>query len=76
MIPLRVPIGTVVLWRSSLLHAVSPHLSASPRYHLYVSFIPRWVRPSFRGVFSTEQYPDPALNVELLQRCSPVQRQL
>ena len=38
MIPLRVPIGTVVLWRSSLLHAVSPHLSASPRYHLYVSY--------------------------------------
>ena len=76
VIPLRVPIGTVLLWRSSLLHAVSPHLSASPRYHLYFSFVPRWVRPSFRGVFSTEVEPDPTGNTELLERCSPIQRQL
>jgi hypothetical protein len=76
VIPLRVPIGTVLLWRSTLLHAVSPHLSASPRYHLYFSYVPRWVRPSFRGVFSTADFPDPALNKALLERCSPVQRQL
>eukprot|EP01051_Picozoa_sp_SAG22_P006311 SAG22_NODE_407_length_10957_cov_5.081691_4_plen_453_part_00 len=76
VVPLRVPIGTVLLWRSSLLHAVSPHLSASPRYHLYFSFVPRWVRPSFRGVFSTAAFPDPAGNAGLLERCSPIQRQL
>ena len=35
VVALRVPIGSVMLWRSSLLHAVAPHLGQTPRYHLY-----------------------------------------
>ena len=76
VVPLRVPIGSVLLWRSSLLHAVAPHLADSHRYHLFVSYIPRWVRPSHRGNFSTEQHPNPALDRQLLSSCSPVRRQL
>ena len=34
VVPLRVPIGSVVLWRSSLLHAVAPHRSEHWRLHL------------------------------------------
>ena len=37
VVPLRVPIGSVLLWRSSLLHAVSPNLDSSWRFHLYFS---------------------------------------
>ena len=74
--PVRVPLGSVMLWRSTLLHAVAPHLAASWRYHLFVSYVPRWVRPSHRGNFSTAEHPDPARNASLLARCSPVRRQL
>ena len=42
----RVPIGSVMLWRSTLLHAVAPHTGSTPRVHLYYSFIPRFLRPS------------------------------
>jgi len=52
-VALRVPIGSVLLWRSSLLHAVAPHLGNTPRYHLYYAYIPRWIRPSFRSALST-----------------------
>ena len=76
VVPLRVPLGSVMLWRSSLLHSVAPHLAGSWRYHLFVSYIPRWVRPSHRGNFSTAGHPDPARNGPLLARSSPVRRQL
>jgi ectoine hydroxylase-related dioxygenase (phytanoyl-CoA dioxygenase family) len=76
VVPLRVPIGTVLLWRSSLLHAVSPHLADSWRYHLYFSYIPRWAFPSTRASLSTAAHPDPAKNEPLLRRSSPIRRQL
>ena len=76
VVALRVPIGSVLLWRSSLLHAVAPHLGDSPRYHLYYAYIPRWIRPSFRSALSTAAHPDPSTDVGLMARCSPVRRQL
>lgn len=76
VVALRVPIGSVLLWRSSLLHAVAPHLGQTPRYHLYYAYIPRWIRPSFRSALSTTAYPDPSTDPQLMARCSPVRRQL
>ena len=63
---LRVPAGSAMLWRPTLLHGVTPNLSKSPRKALYISYTPRWVRPS--GYM--EQ--DPAL----IARSSPIRRQL
>ena len=34
VVPLRVPAGTVLLWRSTLLHSVTPHHSPEWRLHL------------------------------------------
>lgn len=76
VVALRVPIGSVLLWRSSLLHAVAPHLGATPRYHLYYAYIPRWIRPSFRSALSTAAHPDPSTDPQLMARCSPIRRQL
>jgi hypothetical protein len=76
-VPLRVPIGTVTFWRSSLLHAVSPHLdTTSWRYHIFVAYVPRWVRGSFRGALSTDACPDPTDDAALMATSSPVRRQL
>ena len=63
---LRVPAGSVMLWRPTILHSVTPNLSQSVRKALYISYAPRWIRPS--GY--VEQ--DPAL----IRRSSPVRRQL
>jgi hypothetical protein len=63
---LRVPAGSAMLWRPTLLHAVTPNLSNNIRKALYISYTPRWVRPS--GFM--EQDP------ELLARCSPIRQQL
>ena len=41
-----------------------------------MSDIPRWAFPSTRAAFSTEAHPDPAKNEPLLQRSSPIRRQL
>ena len=66
-VPIRVPIGSIMLWRSSMLHAVAPHLSAdSYRYHIHISYTPRWIRPT--GYVAH----DP----QLLDASSPVRRQL
>ena len=40
------------------------------------SDIPRWAFPSTRAAFSTEAHPAPAKNEPLLQRSSPIRRQL
>jgi hypothetical protein len=64
-VALRVPIGSVLLWRSSLLHAVAPHLGNTPRYHLYYAYIPRWIRPSFRSALSTAVRNQPAFSFHL-----------
>ncbi len=71
VIPLHVPCGSVLLWRSTLLHSVSPHLSDAWRLHLMFSYVPRWFRPSYRGTFANL-----ATQPELLEQCSPIQRQL
>ena len=56
-----------MLWRSSLLHAVAPHCSPTNfRYHIHISYTPRWIRPT--GYF--------AHDAALLERSSPVRRQL
>jgi len=76
VVPMRLPIGSMMLWRSSVLHSVAPHTADSHRYHLFVSYVPRWIRPSHRGNFSTSTNPDPAYDKELLKKSSPVRRQL
>jgi ectoine hydroxylase-related dioxygenase (phytanoyl-CoA dioxygenase family) len=43
---LRVPAGSVMLWRPTLLHGVTPNLSNSIRKAIYISYCPRWIRPS------------------------------
>jgi ectoine hydroxylase-related dioxygenase (phytanoyl-CoA dioxygenase family) len=63
---LRVPAGSAMLWRPTMLHSVTPNLSKSFRKALYISYGPRWIRPS--GYM--EQ--DPAL----IARSSPIRRQL
>ncbi len=63
---LRVPAGSAMLWRPTLLHGVTPNLSKSARKALYISYTPRWVRPS--GYMDQ----DPAL----IARSSPIRRQL
>jgi ectoine hydroxylase-related dioxygenase (phytanoyl-CoA dioxygenase family) len=71
VVPLRVPAGSVLLWRSTLLHSVTPHQSSEWRLHLMYSYVPRWFRPSFRGTFANIS-TDPSL----VQRCDPVRRQV
>ena len=66
IVAVRVPAGSVMLWRPTLLHSVSPNLSATERKAIYVSYTPRWVRPSGH----LEQ------DAELIARSSPVRRQL
>ena len=54
------------MWRPTLLHGVTPNLSRSFRKALYISYGPRWIRPSGH----IEQDPD------LIARSSPIRRQL
>ena len=58
--------GTALVWRTALLHCVTPNLSDHARKCLYYGYHPRWIRPS--------DYDHQAADV--LQGCSPVQRQL
>ena len=67
VVPLRVPAGTLLLWRSTMLHSVTPHQSANWRLHLMFSYVPRWFRPSYRGTFQNIVH-EPGL----LARCDPV----
>ena len=43
---LRVPAGSVMLWRPTLLHGVTQNFSNSIRKAIYISYCPRWIRPS------------------------------
>ena len=58
--------GTALIWRTQLLHALRPNLSAQSRRCLYYGYHPRWMRPSD---FDRQ-------SEEVLSRCTPVQRQL
>ena len=63
---LRVPAGSVMLWRPTLLHGVTPNLSNSIRKAIYISYCPRWIRPS-----SFLQQDN-----QLIANSSPIRRQL
>ena len=43
---MRVKAGSIMMWRSCLLHGVAPNLAPSVRKHLYIAYTPRWVRPT------------------------------
>ena len=66
---MRVKAGSIMMWRSCLLHGVAPNLSPSVRKHLYIAYTPRWVRPTA---------PDATmlLDPELLEGASPIRKQL
>ncbi len=66
IVRIRVPAGSAMLWRPTVLHSVTPNLSKSVRKAFYISYTPRWIRPS--GYI--EQDP------ELINRSSPIRRQL
>ena len=58
--------GTALVWRTALLHCVTPNLSDHARKCLYYGYHPRWIRPS------DYDHQDPAIMVD----CNPIQRQL
>ncbi len=58
--------GTALVWRTALLHCVTPNLSDHARKCLYYGYHPRWIRPS------DYDHQDPAV----LTDCNPIQRQL
>jgi len=58
--------GTAMVWRTALIHAVTPNLSDHARKCLYYGYCHRWLRPA--------DYDHQAAHV--LADCTPVQRQL
>ncbi|MEZ4729037.1 MAG: phytanoyl-CoA dioxygenase family protein [Caldilineaceae bacterium] len=58
--------GTAMIWRTSLLHSVTPNLSGHARKCLYYGYNHRWIRPS------DYDHQDPAV----LAGCTPIQLQL
>lgn len=66
VVEVNVRSGTALVWRTALLHCVTPNLSDHARKCLYYGYQPRWIRPS------DYDHQDPAL----LAACTPVQRQL
>ena len=62
----RVPPGSAVLFRTGLWHCTSPNTSPLTRKVLYYAYTHRWIEPSDY----MEQSP------ELIERCTPVQKQL
>ena len=58
--------GTALVWRTALLHCVTPNLSDHARKCLYYGYHPRWIRPS------DYDHQDPAIMAD----CNPIQRQL
>ncbi|MEZ4861563.1 MAG: phytanoyl-CoA dioxygenase family protein [Caldilineaceae bacterium] len=58
--------GTAMVWRTALLHCVTPNLSDHARKCLYYGYHHRWIRPS------DYDHQDPAV----LADATPIQRQL
>jgi ectoine hydroxylase len=58
--------GTALVWRTALLHAVTPNLAGHARKCLYYGYNYRWIRPS------DYDHQEPAV----LEGCTPVQLQL
>eukprot|EP01052_Picozoa_sp_SAG31_P010049 SAG31_NODE_539_length_14296_cov_14.408819_10_plen_248_part_00 len=69
IVPIRVPAGSIMMWRSCLLHGVAPNIGSSVRKHLYVAYCPRWIRPTSPDA---SMLLDPAV----LEGASPIRRQL
>ena len=61
---MKVPAGSVMLWRPTLLCGVTPNLLETVRKAICVNYTPRWVRPSGH------------LEQDAVARSSPVRRQL
>lgn len=66
IVEVNVKPGTAMLWRTALIHAVTPNLSDHARKCLYYGYTHRWVRPS------DYDHQEPAV----LAGCTPVQLQL
>lgn len=66
VVELNVPAGAALIFRTSLLHRVSPNVSGRTRKCVYLAYQHRWLRPS--------DYL--AAPEDVLRICSPVQRQL
>lgn len=58
--------GTAMVWRTALLHCLTPNLSSRTRKCLYYGYTHRWIRPSDYD----HQAP------EVLAGCNPIQLQL
>lgn len=58
--------GTALVWRTALLHCVTPNLSDHARKCMYYGYNHRWIRPS------DFDHQDPAV----LAGCTPIQLQL
>ena len=58
--------GTALVWRTSLLHSVTPNLSDHARKCLYYGYNHRWIRPS------DYDHQEPSV----LAGCTPIQLQL
>lgn len=58
--------GTALVWRTALIHAVTPNLAGHPRKCLYYGYNHRWIRPS--------DYDHQDASV--LADCTPIQLQL
>lgn len=58
--------GAALVWRTALLHAVTPNLSGHARKCLYYGYNHRWIRPSD---YDHQEPP-------VLEGCTPVQLQL
>lgn len=63
---INVPAGAALIWRTSLLHRVTPNGSGRTRKCIYLAYQHRWLRPS-------DYVTAPA---DVLARCNPIQRQL
>ncbi len=66
IVEVNVQPGTALVWRTALLHCVTPNLSDHARKCLYYGYNYRWIRPS------DFDHQEPAV----LEGCTPVQRQL
>lgn len=66
IVEVNVKPGTAMVWRTALLHCVTPNLSDHARKCLYYGYSYRWIRPS------DYDHQDPSV----LAGCNPIQLQL
>jgi Phytanoyl-CoA dioxygenase (PhyH) len=66
VVEINVPAGAALVWRTALLHCVTPNFSERTRKCLYLAYQHRWLRPS-------DYISAPG---DVLAGCTPIQRQL